>query len=48
MATEGRRLISVFMAGVRITGRRARAVAVAVASDYLGANDPQAADPNGT
>ena len=48
MTTEGRRLISVFVAGARITARRARAEAIAVARDYLGPNDPKAADPNGT
>ncbi len=47
MATEGRRLISVFVAGIRITARRARMVGIAVARDYLGADDLKAADPNG-
>lgn len=48
MTTEGRRLISVFVVGGGVSARRARSLAIAVARDYLGANDPTAADPNGT
>ena len=46
MATEGRRLISVFVAGPGIGPRRVRAEAIAVARDYLGPDDLKAADPN--
>ncbi len=48
MTTEGRRLISVSVGGGGVPAQRARTLAIAVAHDYLGADDPTAADPNGT
>lgn len=48
MTTEGRRLITVFVARRGLPARRQRRLAEAIAQQYLGPNDPRAADPNGS
>ncbi|MGH2867039.1 MAG: hypothetical protein ACRDNK_05645 [Solirubrobacteraceae bacterium] len=48
MATEGRRLITVFVVRPGLRARRQRRLSEAIARRYLGANDPKAADPNGS
>ncbi len=48
MTTEGRHLITVFVVSPGRSARRQRRLSEAIARQYLGPNDPHAADPSGS